>query len=216
MIWEMSEIESKLKEQNEYIKELFNFDAGEAELKHIKELFTNYIKNDTNDFILFLVFYSKCRPHHHVVSKSFIECVYSCFPDQIIEIQQQLKNEDFLKYIMYPEEFPIKRHKEQKEMFILLQKDDADEFISFISKNPTIDLTKEQELESGRYYSLLFNYWFISLIDVCCFFGSLKCFKYLLLNKCEITRFTHDMQLQEEIKKLLIFSKKKDIHLKNV
>ena len=27
----------------------------------------------------------------------------------------------------------------------------------------------------------------ISLIDVCCLFGSLKCFKYLLLNKCEIT-----------------------------
>ena len=38
---------------------------------------------------------------------------------------------------------------------------------------------------------LFFGYYSsILLIDVCCFFGSLKCFKYLLLNKCEITEFT--------------------------
>ena len=42
----------------------------------------------------------------------------------------------------------------------------------------------------------------ISLIDFCCFFGSLKRFKYLFNG-------------QEEIKKLLILSKKMDIHLKN-
>ena len=30
----------------------------------------------------------------------------------------------------------------------------------------------------------------ISLIDFCCFFGSLKCFKYLLLNQCKITKAT--------------------------
>ena len=77
---------------------------------------------------------------------------------------------------MFPEEFPIEENKEQKEMFLILQKD---------------YITKEQELEWRVYYCSLFDSpSFISLIDFCCFFGSLKCFKYLLLNKCEITEKT--------------------------
>ena len=74
---------------------------------------------------------------------------------------------------MFPEEFPIEENKEQKEMFLILQKDYIDGFISRV------------------YYCSLFDSpSFISLIDFCCFFGSLKCFKYLLLNKCEITEKT--------------------------
>ena len=77
-------------------------------------------------------------------------------------------------------------------MFLLLQKDDLDGFISFLSNHPTIDITKEQELKWGGYYYNLFDWRdsSFSLIDFCCFFGSLKCFKYLLLNKCEITKKT--------------------------
>ena len=40
--------ETKLKEENEFIKELFNFNGDEAQFKHIKELFTNYIRNSKN------------------------------------------------------------------------------------------------------------------------------------------------------------------------
>ena len=34
----MSAIESKLKEENEFIKELFNSNGDEAQLKHLKEM----------------------------------------------------------------------------------------------------------------------------------------------------------------------------------
>ena len=44
----MSEIESKLIEENENMKELFNFNGNEIQLKHIKELFTNNISNSKN------------------------------------------------------------------------------------------------------------------------------------------------------------------------
>ena len=59
---------------------------------------------------------------------------------------------------------------------------------------PTIDRTKEQKVEKGEYYNYLFDRcWMnpsISFSDFCCLFGSLKCFKYLLLNKCDITEET--------------------------
>ena len=43
-------------------------------------------------------------------------------------------------------------------MFLLLQRDDNDGFISFLSNNPTIDITKEQKLEEYEYYYYLFDY----------------------------------------------------------
>ena len=49
-------------------------------------------------------------------------------------------------------------HKEHNEMFLLLQTDDIDGFKSFLSKNPTIDITKEQELDDDGYYCSLFGY----------------------------------------------------------
>ena len=185
----MSEVEVKLKEQNEIYKELYNYNGGEDQLKHLKEVFTNFIKNSNNEsyvFISLLDFYSKCRPWQHRVSKELVECIYSCFPEQIDDVQNCIEESNFLNCIIFPEEFPMEENKEQYEMLLLLQKDDIDGFISFLSNHPTIDIISEQELGDGYYYSL-FGCKSISLIDFCCFFGSLKCFKYLLLNKCEIT-----------------------------
>ena len=67
----MSDIELKLKEENDNVKKVLNFNGDEMQ---IKELFTNYImnsKNGPNYFIKFLDFYSKCRPNQHSVSKHF-------------------------------------------------------------------------------------------------------------------------------------------------
>ena len=152
-------------------------------------------KHNLNYFIKILEFYSRCRPHQHNVSTELSKCIYSCYPEQINQIQQKIKdNTDVLKFIIFPEEFPMKENELRKEMFLLLQKDDIDVFISFLSKNPTIEITKEQKVEKYGYYYYLFectweNY-SISLNDFCCLFGSLKCFKYLLLNKCKITNKT--------------------------
>ena len=90
----MCEFESIIKEDDEIIKQLFNFSGCEVELKHLKELFTNNIsnsKNGSNYFIDLLELYSKSRPHQQCVPKELIECVYSCFPEQKNEIQQKFK-----------------------------------------------------------------------------------------------------------------------------
>ena len=63
-----------------------HFNGGETQLQHIKEHFTNSIKNSKNGlnyFIKFLDFYAKSRPLHQNVSKELVECSYSCFPEQI-------------------------------------------------------------------------------------------------------------------------------------
>ena len=44
----MNTFESKLKEENEFIKELFNFNGDEMKLKHINEIFSNNIINSKN------------------------------------------------------------------------------------------------------------------------------------------------------------------------
>ena len=187
----MSEIESKLKEEGGIIKEVLNFNGDESQLKHIKEIFTNYVKNSKNDlhyFPRFIDYYSLCRPNQQDFSRELVGCLYSCFPERIDEIQRFIRGDTLiLKFIVFPEEFPINKNKEQNEMFMLLQKDDVEGFISFLAKNPKIKIIEPQEVERAGYYFWLFNSTSVSLINFCCLFGSLKCFKYLLLNKCETT-----------------------------
>ena len=156
----MSNIELKLKEENEILKELFNLNEDESKLKHLKEIFPNFVRNSKKSprfLIEFLEFYSKCRPNQIGISRELVNCVYSCFPEQIDKFQQEFKFKDIVKFIIFPEEFPINENKELKEMFLLLQKDDIDAFISFLSNNPTINITKEQKLEFVGYYYYLFD-----------------------------------------------------------
>ena len=189
----MTHNESKLQKENKFITELININGDEKQLQHFKEVFTDFIINSQNVpkyFVDLLDHYSFCRPHQRHVSKELMGCVYSCFPEKINEIQKDIKKTNLIKFIMFPEEFPMNENKEQEKIFLLLEKDDVDGFISFLSKNRTFDITKEQELERNGYYFILFDFYSISLIDFCCLVGSLKCFKFLLLNKCEITEKT--------------------------
>ena len=83
----MSEIESSLNEENLFLKELFNFNRDKAQLAHLKDFIRNS-KNDSTYFIDLLEIYSECRPNQQSVSRELVDCIYSCFPDQINEIQQ--------------------------------------------------------------------------------------------------------------------------------
>ena len=154
----MSEIELKLKEENEMIKDIFNFNVCETQVKHIKASITES-NNGPHYQILLLDHYSKCRPRHQHICRELVECVYSCFPEQINEIQKDIKNKIILRFIIFPKEFPINESKEQQQMFSLLQRDDIDGFISFLSNNPTID-NRTQELEDDEYYLILFDFFF--------------------------------------------------------
>ena len=71
----MSEIESKIQEENEIIKKLFNFNGDDAQLKHIKEIFPDFIKNSKNGpkyFISFFDIYSMRRPRQRSVSRELL------------------------------------------------------------------------------------------------------------------------------------------------
>ena len=97
---------------------------------------------------------------------------------------------------MFPEEYPIIENEQPKEMISLIQKDDADGLASYLSKNPTIDITKQQRLKSEGYYCYLIGYSSsVSLINLCCFFGSLNCFKYFLMKNCTITQQTLEFSI---------------------
>ena len=45
---------SKFKEENEVIKELFNFNGDETQFKRLQEDFSNFIKNSQNDLRYFI------------------------------------------------------------------------------------------------------------------------------------------------------------------
>ena len=110
-IVKMNTIESKMKEENEIIKELFAFNGDETQ--HLKQVFLTFIQNSNNGskyFILLLEHYSLCRPYHHNSSIELVECIYSCFPKQFNEIQKYIKNASILKFIIFPEKFPIKNN----------------------------------------------------------------------------------------------------------
>ena len=94
----------------EFLKDLFNFHGDETQLQYIKELFTNYLRNSKNaakHIISLLGYFSRCRPPQPRASKELVEYVYSCFPEQKNEIQQTIKKTEILKFIVFPEEFPI-------------------------------------------------------------------------------------------------------------
>ena len=44
----MWEIECQFKEENENIKKLFYFNGDETQIKHLKEVFSNFNKNSKN------------------------------------------------------------------------------------------------------------------------------------------------------------------------
>ena len=87
----MNCVESKLKEVNEATKELFNFNGTNTQLQHLKDLFTNELRNgeiNPNYFIDFISHYSICRPNQFRISRELIECVYSCFPEKVNKINK--------------------------------------------------------------------------------------------------------------------------------
>ena len=105
----MSNVLLKIKEENEFIKKLFDFNGVETHYQHPKTYFLSLIQNSKNDpkyFVDLLKHYSKCRPHQQLVSKELVGCVYSCFPEQTNEIQQKIKEiTNILRFIVFPEEF---------------------------------------------------------------------------------------------------------------
>ena len=124
----MSNFDSKVKEENENIKELFNFNGDETQLKHIQEIIK---KNESgyNYSIQLIEFYTICRPRQIPFSKQLVEYVFSCFPEHVNEIVENMKpRNQILNFVMFPEENLEDENKKQNEMFLFLQNDDVKGF----------------------------------------------------------------------------------------
>ena len=199
---------SDIENESEFIRTLFNFtkpqEKNSASRINLILTFIQNSKNGPNYFIKLIDRHSLCRPQHPDFSKLFVKCIFSCFPETEENKTFIKKQTEALKFIIFPDKFQQKTNK--TILLSLIQRDDDTSLESFLKSHPEIDLQKHQIFEKGDPYYPSF-YWFkvsnlrkpfgysssscsISLIDFCCLFGSLKCFKYLLLNKCEIKRNT--------------------------
>ena len=206
------ELSSEIEKENKFIKALFNISyQGKNSAERIKEIlsFIQNSKNGPNYFIQLIDYFYLCRPQHLRLSMLFVKCVFFCFPETTEANKTFIKNQtEALKFILFPEECKQnpnagtsqkdgKQENCHNEPFLLLQKDDDTSFSSFLQNHSEIDIQRPQIIKAKSKYYAILN-WFspysitlsISLIDFCCFFGSLKCFKYLLLNKCYITEKT--------------------------
>ena len=104
---------------------------------------------------------------------------FSRFGQNIEELKEYIKAyTDCLKSLIFTEGFQQPQNETKNEMLELIKKDDAKGLSVFLSKNPEMNI-KTRETKNS-----------LSLIDFSCFHGSLKCFTYLLLNQCEITKET--------------------------
>ena len=95
-----------------------------------------------------------------------------------------------LNIIYYPEENHETENEETIKVLTLLQNDDNEGFISYLSQNPSFDIYKDIELTNDSYYYCISQFGYFTPIYFCCLFGSINCFEYLYLNKCEITEET--------------------------
>ena len=106
-------------------------------------------------------------------------------------IEREAKISYKLLYIIYyPEENHETENEETIKVLTLLQNDDNEGFISYLSQNPSFDIYKDIELTNDSYYYCISQFGYFTPIYFCCLFGSINCFEYLYLNKCEITEET--------------------------
>ena len=83
-----------------------------------------------------------------------------------------------------------KEERNFEELFRILYEDKYDEFILYLTKHPEIDIHEEIQIDNYPFLVEKFKAPFVSLIDICCLFGSIKCFQYLHNNNCEFGEHT--------------------------
>ena len=100
------------------------------------------------------------------------------------------KNQFFIKYYLRIEnEEPIGKNNE--EMINIIIQDDYNELIAFLSKHPEFSIHSDIVIPYSHELIQLIQNDLISLIDLCCFFGSNHCFKYFYMNLCKFSSKTN-------------------------
>ena len=184
-----------LRSDIEVIKKLFNYSEGQStkksqDVSSLEDEIISLVKNGHNSpyyYVKLLEHYAKTRPKQNSTAIVLLNRLISVFQKQKEEIIHYIKNHtQVLAYHMFPRE---RTSNDDSQVFNFLRNDSIDQFVSFLFDNPTFDIRKYQSTE-GTIYQLYFLTSSISLLDFCCLFGSIKCFKYLLVNGCKPTKTT--------------------------
>ena len=188
---EEDEMSTKMRTSMHNIKKLLSFSGDDSKLIEIQNEFLQWIQTSSNGiyyFIHLLNHYAKIRPMFPQLPTTLAQAIISTNPQQQEEICLFImKRTKTLQNVML-----LKNSSDlQQKLFTILKNDDVDSMISFMSENPNFDLDQEHDIFSNHYYLYLFDMEMkITFIDLCSLFGSLECFKYLLLNNCTISQNT--------------------------
>ena len=161
--------------------------------------------------ILLNVFHSKITEYKNILQD---DSKHSYFWNNINEIF--FKNEK----TQIPQTFELfsLEENEENDIFEILFHDDTDRFISYLSKNQSIDINTTIEIPKTHKMHQLIEHFgdnFISYLNICCLFGSTKCFKYLILNNCNITNKTPTFSVAGGSTEIIQILNQRNISFKN-
>ena len=181
-------------------KELF--DAVKPQIEKSKDLMINYIKQTNNSAIYYinLIETLTCIRPDSIGSnvfeliKQLVQAVNTCFPKIPQEIDRLIKFENYaIKYaINLDTKYPVQSgYQYQNELFPILQKDDSNSLNAYLEKDKQFDINGINLLTLSIYYYHLFDSSHgVTILDFCCYYGSVNCFNNLLSKNCEITEQT--------------------------
>ena len=95
-----------IERENKFIKNLFKITKFQE--KNSTNQITKFLaflqnsKNVPKYFIKLIGHYSLCRPKYPNISKLFVKCIFSCFPEQNKNVI--MNQTDILKFIIFPED----------------------------------------------------------------------------------------------------------------
>ena len=89
----------------------------------------------------------------------------------------------------YPNAYDLYPH---DSILYMIQYDLIDELQQYLTANPNYDIHHKirQYYHPSYPQCNLFNEESITLLDLSCFFGAIECFKYLIMNHCNISEYT--------------------------
>ena len=194
------------------IKELFNFSTESTNRDIILTDFNHYLKNSNHGHMYFLTLinhYAKVRPLQGDLVKSLIQLIKEHFTENSRDIENFFQfSRSFLAHFSQHKISLTDDQQLSREVLMLIMDDNVDGLINFIVMHPLFNVF-EQHLIDEYYCSLTKIYVETSsntkqsFLVFCSLFGAVKCFKYLFLNKCEITNSVCEMAIAGRNKEIV-------------
>ena len=156
-------------------------------------------------FIDVITTFANARPKNMNFVFSFFHLILNNFPDKLLQIQNFTKNSEFLyqtlftKGIFTGEEKPDMFNGEETNISFtetiykegtleyFIKEDDFDSFQAYTTQTANFDFNLKIEIDDHTPPWYSFDSSSISIIDFAAFYGSVRIFKYLLLNNSNLS-----------------------------